>query len=144
MDLETINRFKDFVRESKKNTFAIYFSENYQLYSAGLALIIDKRYEWVENIEKISTLEEQYGFDSQGYGEAICIADINDDINLNSLQLIAEDNQIHYRLPTSFFTKSTAIKFLESFESDTDLILFTEKSFKDFVFETVAITTIHQ
>jgi hypothetical protein len=137
MDTSTLTDFKNFINNSKQGLFGIYFSENYHGYSAGLAIETDNDYVWIEDtVEEHQNLNEQYGFDSQGYGESICIVELSSDTNLSTITAVAENMDSFYSLPQRLYNKKDALDFLNTFEDDTSFIVFVERAFKNFVFDT--------
>jgi len=128
MENEIIIGMEAFIKKSKQNLFAIYFEDNFPGYSTGFAYFNnDTNYTWLDKSNCcISTYTEQYGFDSQGYGEAITIAELEDNTDITKIRLVQENMKLFKAIPVRLFSKTEALNYLEEMKTDVEVIKHNE------------------
>jgi hypothetical protein len=127
---EILNDFIDFIDKNNKCIFGIARDVNYQGYCVGLAEIQnDTDYIWLDKSQfTIDTLNIQYNFDSQGYGDSIVVFALKEDVDITKVQNVIADMEETKIIPTRLFNHQEALEFLNSFKTDGEFVSFEEEN----------------
>ena len=121
---------KNFVLNSPENLFCLFFSTNYQAYSIGAAIVKDSSFIWIENSNSPEdNLVSQYGFDSQGYGESVCVSSISSSGIPELISIVSEYDRDFKHAPIDVYTKEQLTMILNSIKHDGELVELVSNDF---------------
>jgi hypothetical protein len=132
-DNEILIEFREFVEKNPTKIFGIASDSNFYGYCLGLAEIVEDDFIWLEKSDFTSdSINIQYDFDSQGYGNSIAVFALNKDIDVFKVQNVetsidCDNTNKVVKTPTRLYNQLDALNFLNTFDTDGEFVLFEEE-----------------